>query len=146
MVNTPYDYFAGDWTFNDVDSAMLFQIELNIMTLTVLAPNLPVFFEKTSTGGIFFMPNETGPGSRRGTDPTPAKAAELDRVRWSSLHTGKVYDGKESDATNSTIIGTANGGKEKRASFDSDVILMSRSIDIDTAPDGGNPTQDVSSK
>ena len=117
---------------------MLFQIELNIMTITVLAPNLPVFFQKTSTGGVFFLPGEATHGSKRGTEPVNGDSAELKKVRWSSRQDGGVFDGKGDDGLTSTVTRTQNSAKERKTSFDSDVILMQRSFEIMREEADGN--------
>ena len=130
LAYTPSDYFSGDWTFDDILQAMLFQIELNIMTITVLAPNLPVFFQKTSTGGVFFLPGEATHSSPHGTERTNGNSAELNKMRWSHRQNAEVFDGKGADTLTTTVTRTQNSAKERKASFDSDMILMRRSFDV----------------
>lgn len=135
LAYTPKDYLSGDWTFNDVVSAVLFQIELNIMTMTVLAPNLPVFFQRASTGGVYFLPGEATNQSRRATDVSQELSLKLNQLRWSGKGEAAVYDGNLPHTTlTSTVSGTGNNGLTKKPSFDSDVILMQRSFEVGSEP------------
>lgn len=130
--------------FNDVVQAMLFQIELNLVTITVLAPNLPLFFAKTSTGGVYFLPGEALGGSKSGTKTSntyPSKGnsyALADKVRWSTRGDRVDLTGKGDDIITSTAVRGGEGGRGKRASFDSDVILVRRSVDVEATSDGDN--------
>lgn len=140
---TPKDYFNADWTFNDILPGMLFQIELNLVTMTVLAPNLPVFFQKTSTGGVYFLPGEAIGGSRSGTNPSNSVAAKVDCYALSNKtgHSTRVDGGVYTSKGDGIITSRATRGGEgrhleRRASFNSHVILMRRSVEVERVSDG----------
>ena len=137
LVFTPSNYFGGDWTFFDVIQALIFLIELNLVTITVLAPNLPVFFKKTSTGGVYFLPgevvggskNDTQLSSRRGSKNTYALSSV---VPWSmSKSEGGVYTNEADRNATFTTSQRGDDRHTKKASFDSDRILIRTSIEIE---------------
>jgi hypothetical protein len=136
LVYTPSNYFGGDWTFDDVLQAMNFLIEQNVVTITVLAPNLPVFFKKTSTGGAYFLPgeavgvskNDTRMSSNRGSKHTYA----LSSIPWStSKSEGGVYTNEADRNVTFTTSQRGEGRDAKQASFDSDRILIRTSIEVE---------------
>jgi len=53
---TPSNFRNGDWTFTLVSPAMIFLIELDLSIMNLLAPSLPMFFDKASTGSLHFVP------------------------------------------------------------------------------------------
>ncbi|KAK3679542.1 hypothetical protein LTR78_001103 [Recurvomyces mirabilis] len=79
----PADLFAVDWTFQDVAVIVHFLIECNLITMNVLSPNLPVFFQYTSTGGVFFLPHEATGYTRSGN------SGNGNSVALSNIYTGK---------------------------------------------------------
>lgn len=122
---------------------MLFLIELNLVSMTVLAPNLPVFFQNTSTGGVYFLPGEATGGT---------KSSKIRRDENTSYALSHVYTGKSVGAVTSQAgHGEGSGGMQReqggnRASFDSDVILMRRSIEIEQISEtgGSEPRSNIS--
>lgn len=134
---TPSNYFGADWTFDDVFQAMIFLIELNLVTITVLAPNLPVFFKKTSTGGVYFLPGEAVGGSKNGTQLSSHKGSKntyalSNVVPWSTSRSEAGVYTNEADR-NVTFTTSQRGDDKhaKKASFDSDRILIRTSIEVE---------------
>jgi hypothetical protein len=118
----------GDWTFNDVPYAICLLAELALVTMTALAPNLPVFFQRTSTGALHFTPGDTMSG--------PAVPYVL-----SDLPTKKVKDGSDVYAGKKGFGNIKvrpaqdqhpGNGIRKRSSFDSDAILVRHSVEVET--------------
>lgn len=131
LAYTPPNYFAGDWTFKDVNACMLLLIELNLVSITVLAPNLPVFFQNTSTGGVYFLPGEA---------VSTSKSGGADREGNASYALSNIYTGRSGGGGVTSVTGQGDGRgatqrapRGRRESFDSDVILMRRSVEIERA-------------
>lgn len=129
LAHMPVDLFETDWTFHNVLNAMLFLIELNMFTLVVLAPNLPVFFQKTSTGGLHFVPAQSRmTGGTSGSGKTGGSYAL-------SARRGKDEGALDSGKEDYIAKVACNSLKEatKRASFDSNVNLIRRSAELGTS-------------
>lgn len=112
---------------------MIFLIELNLVTITILAPNLPVFFKKTSTGGVYFLPGEAVGGSKNDTQISGKVSKNdyaLSDAPWSGRGDKGLY-APEGDRHITTTTSQRTDGLRKKRSFDSDVILMSRSIEVE---------------
>jgi hypothetical protein len=108
--------------------------------MNLLAPSLPVFFDQTSTGGLHYVPgnNNTrtnlvssgqsqtagGGGSVRTGQNSRAKSGIDSRVREDN-------DLVELSKTNGMFSTSIRRQEERRrTSFDSDAILVRRSVDI----------------
>lgn len=136
LIVTPKDFFAGDWTFTSVNTALLFIIEMFLSVMNLLAPNLPIFFDKTSTGGLHFRPGDT----RKTAYSSSAGLSHYEdssRGRFGSRVEGKGDKGNtRGDHIQLTEIGhnfsaSIRGEQERRhSSFDSDAILVRRSVDV----------------
>lgn len=133
LAYTPADYFSGDWTFEDVFLGMLFLIELNLVTITVLAPNLPVFFKKTSTGGVYFLLGEAVGRSKNDTRGSKKKNTYfLSSIPWStSKSEGVTYTSEAEHNVTSTFSQRREGKNGNEPSFDSDRILIRTSIEVE---------------
>jgi hypothetical protein len=107
--------------------------------MNLLAPSLPVFFDQTSTGGLHYVPGARKPrttqfsssglsqtndgGIRTGPD-TRAKSGIDSRIR-------EDYDLAELSKTGGMFSTSIRRQEERgRTSFDSDAILVRRSVDI----------------
>ena len=88
---------------------------------------------------MFFLPGEATHSSRKGTEPEDGNSAELNKIRWSHRQNGEVFDGKGDDTLTTTVTRTQNSAKVRKTSFDSDTILMRRSIDVATEQEGTHP-------
>lgn len=127
LVYTPEEWFREDWSYDSVTVAMLFLIDLSIIIITVLSPNLPVFFAKTSTGGLNFMPNETLTARSKSN----AESYKLDKGNGVHSHaSSRPHDGRRD-----TVLTTISHceGNDRSKSFGSDVIMLRRSVEIRAA-------------
>lgn len=126
LVYTPRSWFREDWSYDSVTVAMLFLIDLSIIIITVLSPNLPVFFAKTSTGGLNFMPNETLT-ARSKSNAESYKPGKSNGMR--SHVSNRPHDGRRD-----TVLTTISHceGNDRSQSFGSDVIILRRSVEIRT--------------
>lgn len=113
---------------SDVVSVILFLMELNFVTINVTAPSLPVFFEKTSTEGLHFVPGE----AMRTKGGSMAKYQGDIYVLSSRMKQSKRDDTKLSAKMDNETSTSKRRGDEKvrRTSFDSDAILVRRSVEI----------------
>jgi signal transduction histidine kinase len=136
----PPDLFANDWTFTSINTILAFICEILFSVMNLLAPSLPVFFDQTSTGGLHYVPgnNNTrtnlvssgqsqtagGGGSVRTGQNSRAKSGIDSRVREDN-------DLVELSKTNGMFSTSIRRQEERRrTSFDSDAILVRRSVDI----------------
>lgn len=124
LVYTPADLFAADWTFDDVTNGILFLIDLNVVTMTVLAPNLPVFFAKTSTGGLNFMPNETLTARSRSN----ADSFKMKKSNTTSRSHSLPYAGGRNSVLETTISHGLD--RQRLNTFGSDVIMLRQSLEV----------------
>ena len=98
------------------------------MLIQLISDRRPFFFEKTSTGGLYFQPGDHASSKGAGTTSASninsyALSSGIRRTRGDT----ERYGGK-GDMVSS--IQRSDGGT-KRASFDSDVILVRRSVEIE---------------
>jgi hypothetical protein len=133
----PANLFADDWTFTSIDTALIFVAEVLFSVMKILAPSLPVFFDQTSTGGLHFVPGNTprttqssssGPSQKFGS-VDERQLARAQKERESTREQGN--DTMEFSNTNnlcSTFIRRDEDLRE--TSFDSDTILVRRSVDV----------------
>ena len=126
----------GDWTFTLINPAMVFLIELNLSIMNLLAPSLPMFFDKTSTGGLHFVPGDTlrtdkGSSSNRPSNlgsrqvknsQLRSRTRERSQFEEEPIHLTKM---------NGMFATTVRGDdKARQASFDSDRILVRHSVEM----------------
>jgi hypothetical protein len=112
--------------------------------MNLLAPSLPVFFDQTSTGGLHYVPGDKTPratqfsssgqsqtGVRTGQDRR-SKAGIDRRIRQDS-DLAELSKAGGGGFTFSTSIRRQDKDEEEergRTSFDSDAILVRRSVDV----------------
>jgi hypothetical protein len=133
----PANLFADDWTFTSIDTALIFVAEVLLSVMNLLAPSLPVFFDQTSTGALHFVPGNTprttqfsssGPSQKLGSiDERQNARAQKERESATRQGNGTM---EFSNANNlcSTFIRRDEDLRE--TSFDSDTILVRRSVDV----------------
>lgn len=134
----PADLFADDWTFTSINTALVFVAEVLFSVMNLLAPSLPVFFDQTSTGGLHFVPGNTPRTTQFSTSVPSQKLGSVDErqimraqqvERESARKQGK--DTMEFSNTNNLCSTSIRRDEELReTSFDSDTILVRRSVDI----------------
>jgi hypothetical protein len=138
----PPNLFAddNDWTFTSVPTALAFIAEVLLSVMNLLAPSLPVFFDQTSTGGLHFVPGNTprttqfsasGPSQKLGSvderQSTRAQQLKNKRESVSKQGSGAAF----SPSTNNLCSISIRRDEELReTSFDSDTILVRRSVEI----------------
>lgn len=131
----------GDWTFTLINPAMVFLIELNLSIMNLLAPSLPMFFDKTSTGGLHFVPGDTMQTAQGTSINGPSHLAS--RQAKNSQLRSRVRDGRSQYEDEPIQLSKMDGmfattvqrdryrdGEEDRASFGSDKILVRQSFEV----------------
>lgn len=136
LVVLPRDLFANDWTFTLIPTTLLFLIELFLSVMNLLAPSLPVFFDQTSTGGLYFRPDDN---PRTATYSSSAQRSRTgvskNNTRVKNTMDDDVRDDDRSvELTKMNNAFSASARREQqqsgRTSFDSDAILVRRSIEV----------------
>lgn len=133
----PTDSFADDCTFTSINTALVFVSEVLFSVMSLLAASLPVFFDQTSTGGLHFVPGNTprttqfsssGPSQKLGSldEHQNARARQRDRsVIREENNTMELSNMKNVCST------SIRWDQDRRpTSFDSDTILVRRSVEI----------------
>ncbi|KAM0723745.1 hypothetical protein Q7P37_000735 [Cladosporium fusiforme] len=135
LIITPTNLFTGDWTFTLVPTTLLFLIELFLSVMNLLAPSLPIFFDQTSTGGLYFRPDDN---PRTTPYSSSAQRSRTDGSK-SATRTKNTADNFTKDEENlielrkvkhrfsASVSGVPEQG---RTSFDSDAILVRRSVEV----------------
>lgn len=135
LVTLPTNIFKNNWTFTLVPTTLLFLVEVFLSVMNLLAPSLPVFFDQTSTGGLYFRPddhrrNTTYSSSAQRSRTAASKPST--RTRNTMINTAK--DGDEAVESVHMVNGfSASIGKERevrRARLDSDAILVRKSVEV----------------
>jgi hypothetical protein len=141
----PTNLFAADndWTFTSVPTALVFIAEVLLSVMNLLAPSLPVFFDQTSTGGLHFVPGNTprttqfsssGPSQKLGSVDERqnfARAQQQKNKRESAIKQGSGGGAVGFSSTNNLCLISIRRDEELReTSFDSDTILVRRSVEI----------------
>lgn len=137
LILTPSDMRSGDWTFTLIDPAMIFLIELNLSIMNLLAPSLPMFFDKTSTGGLHFVPGDTMQTGKGTSSGGPSHFAS--RQGNSSQIRSRIREGRSQFKEEPIPLGNRNGNfatsvrrdvEDDRGSFGSDKILVRQSFEV----------------
>ena len=135
----PANLFTNDWTFTSIDIALVFVAEAFLSVMNLLAPSLPVFFDQTSTGGLHFVPGNTphatqfsssGPSQKLGSvDERQNTRAHMQKKRESAIKQGR---GTTEFSNMNNLCSTSIRCDEdlRETSFDSDTILVRRSVEI----------------
>jgi hypothetical protein len=113
--------------------------------MNLLAPSLPIFFDQTSTGGLHYVPGtnktpRTTQFSSSGHSQTGVRAGQ-DRRSKAGIHSrirqdidlAELSKAGGGGITFSTSIRRQEKEEEEergRTSFDSDAILVRRSVDV----------------
>jgi len=132
---------TGDWTFTLIKPAMVFLIELDLSIMNLLAPSLPMFFDKTSTGGLHFVPGDTMHTAKGTSSGGPSQSAS--RQAKNSQLRSRVREGRSMYEDEPIQLSKMDGmfattvqrdrnrdGDEDRASFGSDKILVRHSFEV----------------
>jgi hypothetical protein len=108
--------------------------------MNLLAPSLPVFFDQTSTGGLHFVPGNTprttqfsasGPSQKLGSVDERQKVTTVQRKRNSVIkHGGGALEFSNANANNLCSASIRRDEDLRETSFDSDTILVRRSVDV----------------
>ncbi|GAB7330360.1 hypothetical protein MBLNU13_g01988t2 [Cladosporium sp. NU13] len=133
----PANLFADDWTFTSINTALAFIAEVLFSVMNLLAPSLPVFFDQTSTGGLHFVPGNTprttqfsssGPSQKLGSvDERQIARAQKEREGARKQGNSTMEFSNTNNLCSTSIRRDEDLGK---TSFDSDTILVRRSVEI----------------
>lgn len=135
LVTMPIDIFAGDWTFTSIKTALAFIAEVFFSVMNLLAPNLPIFFDQTSTGGLHFVPGNTPRSTQFNSSGPSQKFGSLandrnTRTKHSDIGTARGANIELSRMSNMLTTSIHREQKRRTASFDSDAILVRRSVEV----------------
>jgi hypothetical protein len=137
LVILPANLFAGDWTFTSVNTALVFVMEVLFSVMNLLAPSLPVFFDQTSTGGLHFVPGNAPRTTQFSSSGPSQKLGSVDEFQHTrAKQTNKSVVRQEDDTMElsnmrNVCSTTIRWDQDRRAaSFDSDTILVRRSVEI----------------
>jgi hypothetical protein len=134
----PSDIFADDWTFTSTNTILVFICEVLFSVMNLLAPSLPVFFDQTSTGGLHYVPGVQTPKNTQFSSSGASQTAGAARADQSSRAKPGIDSRiwQDNDPVELSKMGgmfsTSIRRQEERGrtSFDSDAILVRRSVDI----------------
>ena len=132
----PPDLFADDWTFTSINLILAFICEILFSVMNLLAPSLPVFFDQTSTGGLHYVPGDKTPRTTQfssfGLSQTGVRTGQNTRVKSGiDSRVKEDFDLAEMSKAGGMFSTSIRRQEERgRTSFDSDAILVRRSVDI----------------
>lgn len=133
----PSSRFANGWTFTSISTALVFIAEVLLSVMNLLAPSLPVFFDQTSTGGLHFVPRNTPRTTQFSSTGPSQKLASVDERQFTRVHKERESARKQGNGTSelphtNNLCSTSIRRDEdlRETSFDSDTILVRRSVDI----------------
>lgn len=133
---SPADLFAKDWTLASINVVLTLTCEVFFSVMNLLAPSLPVFFDQTSTGSLHYVPgnnwSRTTPSSGRSQTAGGIGTRQSTRVEPDfNSNARQANDLAELSKMRTTFSTSIHRQEEsKRTSFDSDAILVRRSVEI----------------
>lgn len=140
LILPPNLFASDDWTFTSIPTALVFIAEVLLSVMNLLAPSLPVFFDQTSTGGLHFVPGNTprttqfsssGPSQKLGSvDERQIPRAQQQTKSKSAMQQGSSGRMGFPNADNLCSTSIRCDEELRETSFDSDTILVRRSVEI----------------